>query len=63
MYEDWYKYVKTFVYHKGWPNESVIERCLKNGENNLLIFDDLEESVIKNPKTSQQLMKLFTVYR
>ncbi len=63
MYDDWYKYAKTFVYHGGWPDESLVESCLKKEGNNLLIFDDLEESVIKNPKASHQLMKLFTVYR
>ena len=63
MYDDWFKYAKTFIYHRGWPDESLVERCLKNNGNNLLIFDDLEESVIKNPKASNQLMKLFTVYR
>ena len=63
MYDDWYKLSKAFVYHRGWPEESLVERYMKNGGNNLLIFDDLEESVIKNSKASNQLMKLFTVYR
>ena len=63
MYDDWYKSAKRFIYHRGWPEKSFVESCLKNDGNNLLIFDDLEESVIKNTKASNQLMKLFTVYR
>ena len=63
MYDDWYKRSKTFVYHRGWPDEATVERYMKTSGNNLIIFDDLEESVIKNTKSSNQLMKLFTVYR
>ena len=37
-YNGWYSCAKKFIYHKGWPDESLVEKTLKNEGNNAIIF-------------------------